>query len=348
ALLLGIPSVLSGSFALILARAWVIRRAFVPPRNLALGVLRSIDRIFQRVNNSLGRGILIFNESSSLPDVEPIAWRETHKRALGQFRYLLRVFLLITVPATLLVVLIIIRESTQAQNQYSTEITAVVPLLWLVSALLICVSAAGLISGERSHQTLSVLLATPLKGPQIILEKLAGTKRLVWVCTVPLVSCILFEAYWRASLGNLNVGREEFAYWEYLVTALSMVWIYPRLLAWMSLWIGLKAKTATRATLIVLIALVAWCMLPIIIFVTSVSIFSNGPGSIERSGWMILLQFSPFALLIQSEFGGFREFSPVPYLPMTLNCLWYGTWWLLLRWRILSSADRLLGRTVST
>lgn len=344
ALLMGIPSLFSGCVALILARLWVVRRAFVPPSNVALTVLRFVDQIFQKLNNSLGRGILIFNEGNSVPDSRPIAWRETHKRALGQFRYLLRVFLLITVPAALLTVMIMIRESAES-NLYETSISSIVPLLWLVSALLISVSAAGLISGERSRQTLNVLLATPLNGRRMILEKLAGTNRLIWVCTVPLVACILFDGYWRASLGQRpGSGVRTFQYWEYLVAAFSFVLIYPRLLAWLSLWIGLKSRTGTRATVIVLIFLVAWCILPIIIVITGITMFSNGPGTVEHTGAMMLLQFSPLALLIQSEFGEFREFCEIPFLPIAINCVWYGTWYLVIRWSILRSADRLLGR----
>lgn len=343
--LLSLPSWLAGCIALLVARACLIRRAFIPPSNLILRFLRWIDGKFQIANRKWGRGILVFSESVSTPDTAPIAWRETQKRALGQFRYLLRVFMGITIPTVLVVVFLIIRESRSPDIQRSS-IMFVVPVLWMVTTLLISVVAAGLISGERGHQTLDVLLTTPLIGRQIILQKLAGINRLILVCSVPIAACIFFSGYWHDSVGvNSLMRREPYEYWEYLVTAFSMLLIYPRLNAWASLWVGLKCRSATRAILTMLVVLVAVCIVPMFMAIIAMDVFHiHGGGPAFGTGFMMLLQFSPLAMLMQSEFGTAREFSQIPYLPVALNCLWYGLWWYLLRRNVLKSADQLLGR----
>jgi ABC-type transport system involved in multi-copper enzyme maturation permease subunit len=347
--LLGLPSLLVGCIALLMARAWVVRRAFIPPSNLILRFLRWVDGKFQIANRKWGRGILIFNESISMPDTAPIAWRETQKRALGQFRYLLRVFLAITIPTVLCVVYLIIRESLDP-DIHKSAIIFVVPVLWLVTTLLISVVSAGLISGERGHQTLDVLLTTPLIGRQIILEKLAGINRLILVCSIPIAACIFFSGYWHDAVGVNHVQpREPYEYWEYLVSAFSMLLIYPRLNAWVSLWVGVKCRTATRAILTMLVVLVAICILPIFLSVIALEVFHlHGKGPAFGTGYMMLLQFSPLAMIMVSEFGTAREFSTIPFLPVTLNCLWYGMWLYLIRRFVLKSADQLLGRAPSS
>lgn len=347
-LLRGLPLILSGLLPLVVARFFLVRRAFVPSRNLLLLFLKRMDGIFHALNNNqLTRGIVILDESRSEPDFSPIAWRETHKRSLGQTRYLVRVLLALEVPVLLIIMTTIFRASDDYYNG-GAMVSVMTLLVWLVAALLVTVTSAGLISGERGRQTLDILLTLPITGRQIILDKIAGVRRLVWICAVPLVTCICFEAWWRDVIGDRGYGAQlRYIWWAYLLTALSLVVTYLPLLSWLSIWIGLKTKSPTRATLTALIAIVAWCVIPLIVILVYWESWlrPRGGGSIESAGYAMLLQTSPLGLLFGSEFGSLHQFSEIQLLPMFVNLAIYGSACLILRKRVLLHADRLLGRT---
>ncbi len=346
----GVPLFLSGVVPLAIARFFLVRRAFVPSRNLVLNALRRLDRLFHALNkNRFTRGIVVLDESRSEPDFSPIAWRETHKRSLGQTSYLIRVLLALEVPALLIIMTTIFQVADDYYDGAST-ICAMTLLVWLVVALLVTVTSAGVISGERGRQTLDILLTLPMTGRQIILDKVAGVRRLVWICAVPLVTCICFEAWWRDVIGerSYSPAQQHYVWWVYELTALSLVATYLPLMSWLSIWIGLKTKSPTRATLTALIVLVAWCALPLIfVFVLWESWLRplGFGGSLERSGYGFLLQLSPMGLLVQAEIGSLSALSEVPLLPMFINLLVYGTICVVLRTWVLTHADRLLGRT---
>lgn len=347
-LLRGVPLILSGLVPLAIARFFLVRRAFVPSKNLLLLFLRRMDGIFHALNNNrLTRGIIVLDESRTEPDFSPIAWRETHKRSLGQTRYLVRVLLALQVPVLLVIMTTIFRAADDYYGGGGT-VSAMTLLVWLVAALLVTVTSAGLIAGERGRQTLDILLTLPMTGRQIILDKIAGVRRLVWICAVPLVTCICFEAWWRDVIGNRGYGaQEQYLWWVYLLTALSLVATYLPLLSWLSIWIGLKTKSPTRATLTALITIVAWCVIPLIVILVYWESWlrPRGGGSIEGAGYAMLLQLSPLGLLFQSEFGALHRFSELQLLPMFVNLLIYGSFCRILRMRVLLHADRLLGRT---
>ncbi|MES2789393.1 MAG: ABC transporter permease subunit [Planctomycetota bacterium] len=347
-LFMGVPLVCSGVLALFVARLCLVRRAFLPASNTFLKLLRSVDRIFQTLNNNrVTRGIVLIPDSTSEPDFSPIAWRETHKRSLGQTRYLIRILLLLELP----VLLVIIRAVTQvfSSNQpWNVEVSITTSLVWLVSALLITITSAGLIAGERGRETLDVLLTLPMSGREILLNKVAGVYRLAWICAVPLVTCIVFGAWWRDIMQfQERFGHLRPTWWEYLFSELSMVVIYLPLMAWLALWVGLKIKSPTRAVLGALIAVVAWCVIPIMVITTIWNLFVSPNRNICMDGYGVLLQLSPLALLATSEGNAIRELSQSPLFPMLINILLYGGGTLLLRAWILASADQLLGRTPS-
>jgi hypothetical protein len=133
----------------------------------------------------------------------------------------------------------------------------------------------------------------------------------------------------------------------YLPTAISLILTYLPLMAWLSIWIGLQTKSPTRATLAALVTVAAWCILPLIVVLLGWEIWRD-PGmnsGLENHGFGMLLQFSPLGLLCTSEFDALQRFSEIPFLPMLLNILFYGSITLILRHNVLSHADRLLGRS---
>ncbi len=81
------------------------------------------------------------------------------------------------------------------------ELSITLFCLWILAALIVSVQASCLISGERSRQTLDVLLTSPLSGRDIVLEKMQGIRRLTWVLSACFMTIFLFEVWWYASVG---------------------------------------------------------------------------------------------------------------------------------------------------
>lgn len=347
----GLPLILSAIVPLCVARFFLVRRAFVAPRNLLLLLLRRIDRIFHALNeNRLTRGIIVLDERSSEPGFSPIAWRETHKRSLGQTSYLIRVLLALEIPVLLIIMTTIFQVADNYYDGGST-MSMLTSLVWLIVALLVTVTSAGVISGERGRQTLDILLTLPMTGRQIILDKIAGVRRLTWICAVPLVTSICFEGWWRDVVGNrfYDYSRQHlYVWWVYEIVALSMVATYLPLLSWLAIYIGLKTRSATRATLTALIVVVAWCVVPLvcIYLIWEWCLRPAGYyGSLENNGTGFLLQFSPLGLLVRTEAGALSSDYESWYGLMLLNLAIYGSACLVIRYHVLKHADRLLGRT---
>src|SRR5262249_34230064 len=96
---------------LVTARLCVVRRAFLPSRNVMLNVFQVLDRTFLRLNNNpLTRGLVFVGDTAPLPGDRPVAWRETAKRSLGKARYLLRVFLAIEIPVATLCLMLVFAD----------------------------------------------------------------------------------------------------------------------------------------------------------------------------------------------------------------------------------------------
>jgi hypothetical protein len=347
-LVMGVPLICSGLLALLVARLCLVRRAFLPASNTVLKLLRSVDRIFQALNNNrVTRGIVLIHESTTEPGYSPIAWRETHKRSLGQTRYLIRILLLLEVPV-LFVIIRMISQIANSNDVWNPALSITTTVVWIVSALLITITSASLIAGERGRETLDVLLTLPMSGRDILLNKVAGVYRLAWICAVPLVTCISFGVWWRGVIpfrdprGGIVVTGVQ--HW---LTELSMVAIYLPLMIWLALWIGLKIKSPTRAMLGALVAVVAWCVLPLVGIAMIWNLFISPHENIGNSGYGMLLQLSPLALLMFSGGGALSLLSQSPLVPMMINVLLYGGCTLLLRAWVLVSADQLLGRTQS-
>ena len=175
--------VLAPVLFLTVATRCLVSRAFVTPRNFILAFFRGLDRLYTRMNVVVGNVELV-REKALLPDDKPIAWRETAKKSLGTVRYLVRVLVAIELPTAFL--LSIASESrTVNLNQGLGVGTYLWFLIWGIAAMLVAVSAASIVSGERTRQTLPVLLSTPMPGDEIVRELFAGVRRLITVLWIP-------------------------------------------------------------------------------------------------------------------------------------------------------------------
>ncbi|MDB4614564.1 ABC transporter permease [bacterium] len=287
-----------------LARFFLVRRAFIQPKQVVLKFFKKLDRSFHALNERYTRGIVLVKENVGLPDDQPIAWRETKKRSLGTVRYLFRVFVAIELPLVAFCLLLTIDGQLNGRG----GMTFAVAMVWILSILIMTVHAASLIASERSHETLNVLLTTNLSSREIIQQKFAGVKRVIQVLRVPLITVCFFELYvfggWRRG------GIVGFHPLSYLTGSVLAVWIYPLLFGWLGVFVSLFVKKQSRAVLTTLCIILVWCVGPVF-FIDLVHSYQLGPQpdlvlSIQR-----LLGLSSPAMIIGLNESGASRWLPV-------------------------------------
>ena len=244
-----------GAF-LMAARVFLVERAFLEPRNLLLEIFRSLDQFFSDLNKNLAGGVVLVNDDQSLPADRPIAWRETQKKSLGTVRYLFRVLSAIETP--LLVVLVLTAgASTSGRTAVAPVLLAIV---WVIALLLVAVKATSVVAGERSRQTLDVLLVTPLSGADLLKQKASGVRRLVAVLWIPFFTIYGFEWSWAESQRQTLAADNLL----YLAGSVLTVLIYLPLLGWISMWLGVVIRSQTRAIIVSIALIFAWVAVPLV------------------------------------------------------------------------------------
>jgi ABC-type transport system involved in multi-copper enzyme maturation permease subunit len=343
ALLVHTAIILSVSAAFLgAARLCIVRRAFVPPRNLLLEFFRLTDRALLRLNgNRLTRGVVLAADDQNLPDLAPVAWRETNKRALGRTRYLIRLLLLIEAPVLACCLLL-------CRFEYNTclEFLALLQiLLWIVAALVVAVQSASLIAGERSHQTLEVLCTTPLAGCEIIRQKIGGVYRLILTLLLPFFTFILFEVWQRASTPvNYTGGTHAFNASLYVGCSVLAVGIFLPMVAWLSLLVGLKLRSQTRSIIGSTSAIVAWCVIPVVFVTIPMEIWLGHTGIVGRETINCSALLSPAMVIAYNELTWLHELGSEPWRVMLVSFTGYAGLLLIFRRLCLTRADRWLGR----
>ncbi len=320
---------------LLLARWSIVRRAFIAPRNHLLRMFGRVDGMMTWANQFVG-GYVLIKSKDPLPLDDPVAWREVTKKALGQTRYLLRLLLLLQLPTVFILLMVFTFDHGAALGvMYSMSC-----LLWAVATLTLTAKAVNTIASERIHQTLEVLLTTPMSGAEIVLQKMQGLKRVVALFWVPLVSVILIKAWWLTSASPYSWNRLNLEdTLLYLFAAGINLLIFPPLLCWFAVAIGLRVKSRSRAVMVMFAALLAWFIIPLIAAVILGLTFGFHE---EVSGYMIL--FSPAACVAITESVVWASVADTPLLPILISLFWHGYLWYRLRGWCLNNADRLLGR----
>ncbi len=312
--------------SLVLARMFLESRAFVPARNYLLELFRHLDGIFTEWNDLTG-GIVLTHDVDVLPGRHPVAWRETSKKSLGTVRYLFRVLVVLELPLLFTFQLI---RGPQSGTSISS-VTVLLYLLWGVAVAMVAVHASGLVSSERSRQTLEVLLTTPISARDIVLQKFRGVRRLICVLCVPFLSVYLFEKWFQSGYR-----------WDYVFWSSIFVFIYLPLTAWFCMWLGLRIRSQIRANLVAVGLIVAWITVPV-----GVLYLVAGGFNVDLSGAArYLLILSPTVVIRGIESGTPANFGiPSPYWPFYLgNAAFYGFLLWLFRHISLKDADRHLGR----
>ncbi len=334
-----IPIVASTVIFLVVARVFLIRRAFVTPRRIALRVFRRLDRFFNRVNRFLG-GIVLWKDEKPLPEAEPIAWREINKRALGKLDYLIRFLVLIEVPVFFIAVAVVLTGSPWRGQ--AEALSVIVFVLWVIAVLPMTVKNANAVVSERTRQTLDVVLVTPLEGREIVLQKTRPVKRFTLVMLVPFMTIFILEAWcegWRGDFQRTSYSG------AYLMASLLSVLVYIPMFSWVSFWVGLRTRRRSRAIIGALCLVVLWNVAAPLGLV-----LLNDVGDIDVAGTPLayLYLLSPATTVVLNEADAFGTFFEARWAPIIVNFLWYGFILFYFRRLCLKHADRYLGRAKMT
>jgi hypothetical protein len=335
----------TSAMCLALARYFLVRRAFLAPRNILLGIFKRIDRAFHRLNdNRFTRGIVLGGSETAVPEGQPVAWRETQKRSLGRARYLVRVFLALEIPICVLCFMV----AFPGAGVYRTDpqaIAALLFVLWGIAVMMVAVQSASLIAGEKSHQTLDVLCTTPLAGREIVLQKYRAVRRLMYVLLVPFCTIFYFHCAVKWNMGSYNnYTYRVFEMPLYLVASFLTVATYLPLVAWLSIAAGLLIKTQARAIIGATGGLVVWCVAPLLFVTMPLAIYLGSFGPLENRELIACTSLlSPAGIVPFNEFDSLRELGN-PWLAVLVNFACYGALLASVRFACLRNADRWLGR----
>lgn len=248
------PAAFSSAVLILLARRFLVTRAEVSRSSILLKVFRALDTFFRDVNQWTTGGRMVLQESSTLPGCDPVAWRERSKKSLGKPHYLLRLLLVLQFPVLFVCVL----------AYTSNSIDGVQPLLWLlwiITAMVIVVKAATLISSERTRETLDALLSTPITNTEVLRQKISGMRRMLVMLSIPILTVHFSRILMQ---GNLSLYSRQMMVdqvsWlaAYFVLSLLSTWVLMQLIAWFALRLGARASTQARSFLITLVALGLW------------------------------------------------------------------------------------------
>ena len=269
---------------LIAARLVIERRADLRPAHRVRRLLQLLDRGFGWVNDRIALGITL-GRSGGLPGNSPIAWRESRRGNLGRIHYLVRILLVLELPILApTVAYVLTTRDLEFRGLGSSGF-----LLWPIALLIVSVRSAGLIAGEKSRQTLDVLLATPLPLSAVAGQKLRGLWRVMAIVSVPILIHSAFVGYFHISAhpGRLVFRRTRIhalqsAQFHFIVESLYLI-VLLSLAGQLAFLFSLIAKTQGRAVTITLAVFTAWSVIPLFIH------DKGGYGDIWADGWIMYL-----------------------------------------------------------
>ncbi|MDA0587031.1 MAG: ABC transporter permease [Planctomycetota bacterium] len=248
-----------------LAQTALVMRAGQPPRNLGLEFLRWTDRFWNGLNEKYTGGVIVVSEQATLPEDEPIAWRESHKKSLGSFRYLLRVLLAVEIPT-----LFIIALNLDFLSSEDPVPSGLLWMVWIIAGLLISARVSSVISGERGRQTLEVLLTTPLTGRDIVRQHYHGILKLLLVLGLPILTC--YPLRW---IYSEAVESQPDSQLVYICSSLAAIVVYLPLCAWISMLVGLRIRSPIKAMLMSIVGLALWIVGPLFLVGTPIASYAT-------------------------------------------------------------------------
>lgn len=254
---MSVPSLMASGFFVLLARFFLIRRAFVSSSSVLLRVFKRVDAFFTKLNDNTTGGIVLIKDYDSLPMFDPVAWRERSRKSLGKARYLFRVLIVLEGP----VLFICLATATFSMTSDFDGLRVLLFLMWAIAAMILSMKAATMISSERTRETLEALLSTPMTSREIISQKAAGLHRLMIVLSIPILTIHLTLALMHFDIVqiirslSLNVlGIILF----YGIMVAATTYTSMHLIVWLSALMGLRSPTQARSVMAAITALGVW------------------------------------------------------------------------------------------
>ena len=312
----------------LIASRVLFARAFVPPRNMILEVFQRADRFFNELNKSTTGGIVLVPDHETLPLFQPITWRETRKKSLGTFRYQFRILMFLLAPLVLVIAAIL----SEGRNDFTSPFRGFPAFFWFVSVICLTIHSTGVIPAERIRQTLDVLLVSPLKPSEIVLEKLSGVRRLIKILTVPFVVLIVFQAIWTGYVlqGATQTSTRGVNFWLELVTASLVPLFYMPLIMWVGFQLGLRLRNQIQAILATFVVVVLACIIPFVIvpFVLGLPFGLRYQHQISLLRWASPLQMAFPTAVFGPGYKLFEENTLLAWVVVAVHFTLFGTiWW---------------------
>lgn len=214
--------------------------------------------------------------------------------------------------------------------------------LWILALLTIPIQGANAVASERISGRLEPVLTAPLTGSEIIRDWLGPVQRWIQFLVRPLIVIFVVEALVKWKTQKPNDQR-----WAplalYLGMSLLTVWIYPALVQWSCLWVGLRIRSQIRSLMTSLSLVVGWCFIPL---VAHSYLANTGLLSADWNNWLRFV--SPITVISiaetigrrGSEIGATSQLVVTAFVQLGLAAA--------LMWQVrricLTNADRYLGR----
>jgi ABC-type transport system involved in multi-copper enzyme maturation permease subunit len=213
---------------------------------------------------------------------------------------------------------------------------------WILGLLTIPILSANAVASERMNERLGAILTTPLTSTEILNEWLAPVQRWIGFLVRPLIALVLIDALVKFKTQNTDQPR-WFNLIAYLCISLLTIAIYPRLVQWSCLLIGLRIRNQIRAMMTALALVSAWCILPSVLanFITDTNLLPPE--------WLEALRFiSPATVVrIAEKLGTEKSGIEVTGMLCLFLLVHFGLFallWRIVRQTCLTNADRYLGR----
>ncbi len=311
------------------ARWAFVRRASVTANNRVLRLFRHLDRWYERIDARMGRRVT----SDEVPVREPIAWREFNRRSLTNWRYLVRLVLPIIGVLTLSLTAVAGMNSRVLHTLFGMTTMG----LEVIVILTVLVLGACLVAGERSSQTLDVLLTTPVTARSIIEQKMRGMRRLWYAAWLVLGVVVGTRLILGDVVGGMYGGGMYRNAWSPWVAIAGIV-LLPPVFTWFATAIGLLQRNRNRAVATAIIGACGWIVLG-----TMVIGFGGDLIGADRDSTRCWLATTPLFLPLANEIGEVRDFDGVA--PLMIYVVFHALLWYGMRTWCLANANRLLRRT---
>lgn len=217
-------------------------------------------------------------------------------------------------------------------------------LCLITLAILGLLRGVGIAAGDRQRQTLDLLLVTPMPGSELVKQRVRGTAApvdlLLQVVIAALICWVVFDPHgslrgqqtWRGYTGSATPSST----FQFLLL-LGVTFVYYPLVTWTSVFLGLKCRTSNQALMLTLVLFIGWLLSDAL----ADMIFRELSG--EHRPWIgTSLPVGPLGLLQLLDDASDLPLSP--WFVLELHLGGYLLLTLLLRYYVLSRADRLLRR----